>query len=240
MYRKVLSYLLSIIIVISTITSFSIVTYAKDFSGSSTGGEGTIGNIHYSYGGDVVPVLTLSGEGTVNKTNIPYNSLNGILNAYFEKVIIEAEITSIGSSAFNNWMRLSYVEIDGSVETIDSAAFANCPALTRVMILNKNTSIEDSAFSNCPNLTIYGFENTTVQEYAESHNISFSPMLIGDANLDGNINILDATAIQRHLAQIITFEKVAIAAANVNSDDDLSVIDATMIQRFIAQLIPSL
>lgn len=62
----------------------------------------------------------------------------------------------------------------------------------------------------------------------------------GDADLDGDVSVLDATEIQLHLAQLITMTDHAINLADVDMDDDLSILDATQIQLFIAQLIPEL
>ena len=59
--------------------------------------------------------------------------------------------------------------------------------------------------------------------------------LLGDVDGDGEVTIFDATAIQRHLANLPTtaFNE---AAANVDGDGEVSIFDATAIQRFLAGL----
>ncbi len=60
-------------------------------------------------------------------------------------------------------------------------------------------------------------------------------VLLGDADGDGEVTILDATCIQRHLASIPTFaynEDVA----DTDLDGSISIIDATYIQRWLASL----
>lgn len=64
--------------------------------------------------------------------------------------------------------------------------------------------------------------------------------LIGDVNGDGDINILDATEIQRHIAQLTTIPEDRLSCADANKDGQVNILDATHIQRFIAQLIPEL
>ncbi|MBQ6627041.1 MAG: dockerin type I repeat-containing protein, partial [Ruminococcus sp.] len=64
--------------------------------------------------------------------------------------------------------------------------------------------------------------------------------LIGDVDGDGKVTIIDATFIQRHIAQLTTIPENRIACADTDKDGRITIIDATMIQRFIAQLIPSL
>ena len=56
--------------------------------------------------------------------------------------------------------------------------------------------------------------------------------ILGDANSDGKVNILDATFIQRHL---VGFENsINKDAADVDGDGEITVLDATTIQRFLA------
>ena len=61
-------------------------------------------------------------------------------------------------------------------------------------------------------------------------------LLLGDANLDSDVSILDATAIQMHIARLITFSAEALLCAEVTGDNDLSILDATAIQMHIAKL----
>lgn len=58
---------------------------------------------------------------------------------------------------------------------------------------------------------------------------------LGDADNDGKVTILDATAIQRFLAQlsVLSFNE---AAADTDSSGDVDIIDATHIRRFIVDM----
>lgn len=62
-----------------------------------------------------------------------------------------------------------------------------------------------------------------------------SDFKLGDADNDGNITILDATAIQRFLAElsVLSFNE---AAADTDSSGDVDITDATRIQRFVAAM----
>lgn len=57
---------------------------------------------------------------------------------------------------------------------------------------------------------------------------------LGDVNLDGKVNITDATAIQKYLAGSIEFSEVRKLNADVNGDGNITVTDATAIQKIIA------
>lgn len=63
-------------------------------------------------------------------------------------------------------------------------------------------------------------------------------ILIGDVNLNGAINVLDATAVQKYIVKLITFsDKALIAAARCDAEDDIvSVKDATYIQMYVTKL----
>ena len=58
--------------------------------------------------------------------------------------------------------------------------------------------------------------------------------LKGDADCDTNINVKDATAIQKHIADIIVLSTQGLANAEVDGSGNLTVKDATMIQKHIA------
>ena len=61
----------------------------------------------------------------------------------------------------------------------------------------------------------------------------------GDADCDGTLAIVDATAIQRHLAGITKLSDEGVALAKVTGNPVLSILDATAIQRKLAGIITS-
>ena len=64
------------------------------------------------------------------------------------------------------------------------------------------------------------------------------PSLIwGDADGSGELDIIDATVIQRYLVGLPTSAPINMQAAIVSGDDELSIIDATWIQRKLASII---
>ena len=53
----------------------------------------------------------------------------------------------------------------------------------------------------------------------------------------GKINIKDATAIQKHLAEIVTLDSLAVEISDINSDGKVTVKDATAIQKKLVALL---
>ncbi len=60
--------------------------------------------------------------------------------------------------------------------------------------------------------------------------------LFGDVNSDFEVNIKDATLIQKASAKLIEFSEVEALCADVNSDSDVNIKDATVIQKHIASI----
>lgn len=60
-------------------------------------------------------------------------------------------------------------------------------------------------------------------------------IMYGDVDMDSSISVLDATAIQRHLAQLTTLSEEQIVVAKVTGNENLSVLDATCIQKYLAK-----
>ena len=60
-------------------------------------------------------------------------------------------------------------------------------------------------------------------------------VLIGDVNNDGNINIFDVTAIQRHLAEMELLSGDGLKAADCTGDGKVSIDDATRLQMYLAE-----
>lgn len=66
---------------------------------------------------------------------------------------------------------------------------------------------------------------------------SASALTLGDADLNGKVEVLDATAVQRHLASIKEITGDQLKNADVDGSNDVNILDATLIQQYIAQII---
>ena len=90
--------------------------------------------------------------------------------------------------------------------------------------------------------SIQGYNGTAAEQYANDNGLTFislgdkpAGMILGDADNDGEVTILDATVIQRHIAELST-ESYNEAAADADQDNMVTIMDATAIQRHIAEL----
>ena len=152
-------------------------------------------------------------------------------------------ITEIGDEAFFN-SGLESIKINDTVTTIANGAFSNCSKLTKVNVPSSVTSISDNAFSNCgENLTIIGDYGSYAEKYAKDNNITFeeNPLLIGDVNNDGAINVRDSVYILRYIALQSGYEipegALIFKRADVNGDGKVDVTDATLNQKYAMHMI---
>ena len=199
-------------------------------------------------------------------------------------VVIPDSVTFIGCSAFSECSSLTSIIIPDSVEDIGMSAFSGCSSLTLVTISEGVTAIGGNAFEGCESLTsikilnpksliydasnqdyektigdtvtIYGYDNSTAQTYAENFGNEFVSLdkalttggelevtLIGDANCDGQVTIADATTIIQYLGNSDEYalsEKGEINADCYNTGDGVIGKDASAIQMIEAGLIYSL
>lgn len=95
--------------------------------------------------------------------------------------------------------------------------------------------------SNAPTVW-FGAENVTagIVDYHETYmHIRYSytvretpPVILGDTNGDGSIDVLDAVLIQKYSVDKIKFTDEQKYAADVNGDNNTDVLDATLIQKY--------
>ncbi|WP_455259052.1 leucine-rich repeat protein [Ruminococcus sp.] len=75
---------------------------------------------------------------------------------------------------------------------------------------------------------------------SEPFDPSIVPYELGDVNLDGVVDICDATLIQKHLVDSEQFDSTQLKIADVTGDGNISIDDVTIIQKYIAELVSSL
>lgn len=63
-----------------------------------------------------------------------------------------------------------------------------------------------------------------------------APLLSGDVDYDNNISVIDATLIQRYIAELYEMDYEHEIVADFDHNGEVSVIDATWIQRSLAQM----
>ena len=148
MFKKSLSVLLAVVMMLSVFTTLPFTVNAADTDAAPTGAKsGITGGCTWTL--DDNSVLTISGNGKMEDYSFssPWRSYS------FNTVVIENGVTSIGGYAFDGCAGLTRVTIPNSVTRIGEGAFYGCTGLTSVTIGNSVTSIGVDAFRHCSRLT---------------------------------------------------------------------------------------
>ncbi|MBR0485046.1 MAG: leucine-rich repeat protein [Oscillospiraceae bacterium] len=204
----------------------------------------------------------------LTSANIPDSVLNIGTEAFrscssLRSVKIPEGVTVIQSGTFADCTALTSAEIPASVTSIEEEAFSCCSALDTVIIQNPDCEIFDAknTFSNTYdsriefysfNGTIYGYEGSTAQAYAEKYERNFAfissapetseseAILLGDVSGDGEINILDVITINKAILGKEELTEAQIKAIDFNGNGKPDSEESLTLMKYIVKLITSL
>lgn len=77
--------------------------------------------------------------------------------------------------------------------------------------------------------------NTATKTVRYTIGASQTVYALGDVNLDGLVNVIDATEIQKYSVSLISFNDLQLSLADFNKDGEINVLDSTEIQRSAVQ-----
>lgn len=142
--KKIVSMLLSVVMLCSVTTGLNLTAYAAETGDWSD-------TIKYSYD-ENTGKLTLSGQGVLRPcADLAYSTGFGMYDV--RSVVIQEGITSISDDVFASYYNLQSVKMPKGLLSIGDSAFSDCQGLSSIIIPESVTSIGDSAFSYCYNLS---------------------------------------------------------------------------------------
>ena len=203
---------------------------------------------------DTTSVLETIGDysfnGCANLSKITlYDSVTslGVASFYGDHSLTDINLQDSSVSAVPEYCfaECGIVEmiLPNSCNSIGDMAYYNCKELTKIVVPRGLAEISKSAFTGCDDFTIYCYTDSFAHEYAEENSIPYvlidAPVevtfILGDADGDSQVTILDATKIQRILVGLDEDKDGMISLrGNVNNEEKLSIMHATKIQRWIA------
>lgn len=156
-------------------------------------------------------------------------------------LIITISITAIALGT----VLLLFVTNNNAAETNTSVADDipyDAPAFEEDEALDENMNFIDKNKSSgtigiISSFKTYSSAEDEANSTAEEPTAPSEGYMLGDVNLDGEINILDATHIQKMLVSLVESDNESNALADVNADNLVDIIDATLIQKYCAGLI---
>lgn len=178
-----------------------------------------------------------------NIANIDFFSFSDCDNLI--NITIPNSVKSIGDNAFSNCKSLENIIIPDSVINIGIAAFSSCINLNEIFIPDSVTDIGVLAFLNCEMITIYGYENSYAQTYANENNIPFEVVnskpnmtdnetIKGDFDNNGSVSTSDFIGLKKYLL----FPEIHTSLINgltsdINDDGTIDVEDLVELKQIL-------
>lgn len=217
--------------------------YLGDFSGSTSTTQATTKKVTYTtgtYKTNVDDYLKMrSGAGT------SYSSIAFVPNN------VTLNVTKVSTAGGYTWGYTSYNGKTGWV-ALDFCAFVSSstvqPTTAKPAVqptTAKATVQPTTAKATVQPTTAKATQPATVQPTTvqattapvttqpSNDNNNDTPYMIGDVNLDGHVNVIDATEISKYIVSISTLSDVQRELADYNHDGEINVVDATEIQKLV-------
>lgn len=247
--KKVMSFLLLLILLIFSVISASAITVIEDNGFSyQVKSDGTLTVADYSGISNVIipaaygtqPVVGINMRAFRNNTDISSVSFDFAYN-----------LTSIGMYAFAGCTKLNNIIVPETVKTVSFGAFKECTGLTSVEFYGNRDVVPNEAFSGCGNIVQAKISDTTTEigAYAFANCMSLQYLelpstvtIIGNnAFLNDNSLTLgvwyDSYAYRYAMDNNIPYKLLdEFKLADVNMDGIVNINDVTAIQRDLAEL----
>ena len=175
-------------------------------------------------------------------------------------------LRSIGSNAFHRCTALERIVLPENVSSVEAGAFGECSALEEITFLDPECVIADDPQTVCSGIdqekmtrisnsdekqniyqfsgVIKGYKDSTAEKYAEKYGYTFvsigeaqeRPMIAGDANDDGKVNVSDAVAVLQFVANQVKYPLSERGVKNADCDGAVGITgsDALIIQQIDA------
>lgn len=196
--------------------------YLGDFSGSTSTTQATTKKVTYTtgtYKTDVDDYLNMrSGAGTSYSyvTSVPGN--------------VTLNVTKVSTAGGYTWGYTSYNGKTGWV-ALDFCTFVSSSTVQPTTAKATQPATTVPATTVQPATVQATTAPVTTQPSNDSNNDT--PYMIGDINLDGRVDVLDATEISKYVVSISTLSDVQRELADYNHDGVINVVDATEIQKLV-------
>lgn len=211
-------------------------------------------DIHKSYITlDRVSVVSCSTEAT-SHGEYAYNAIDGDINTYWHTNWTgNSDLERYIIFELNNYTYLSAIDYVPR-QSGSNGKFINCEVYTSLDGENWTLAGSAEGWSTDNSTKTIVFDESVYAKYVKVvgtqtyANFGSAAMInfyedltgrIGDVNMDGRINVRDATYIQKICAGINSANEKQLFLGDVNGDGRISVLDATEIQRYCALLIDS-
>ena len=163
-----------------------------------------------------------------------------------KSTVIPNTVTALGSSAFSGCKGLTTITIPNSVTSIGSSAFFDCKGLKDVYSYIANpsaVSMDSNVFYKNPRgsdysgrtlhvprgkVGLYQADDRWYPFFGQIVEIEPEPVLLGDVNGDGEVNITDVNVVT-DIIMGATLDAETMERADVNKDGSINISDVNVI-----------
>ena len=175
-FKKVLSLLLSFVMLLSIIAGLDLLAYAEIYEFSGYCGDNVSFNLNINTGN-----LNISGKGKMknfSSSSAPWDSNR----SYIKTITMEDGVTSIGTYAFYLCKNLTTIKVSKTIENIGDNAFCYCESLTNILIPDSVKSIGEWSFANCTDLKSFATGNSlkNIEKYSFYNCVNLESIKIGN------------------------------------------------------------
>ena len=162
--------------------------------------------------------------------------------------VVPDSVKHICGGAFLECENVTDILVPAATESIGAGAFFACMNLRTLTVLNPACEIydpdtdPDGRYEVCIYPEIFagllrGYDQSTLQQYAERHEIRFDPAERGDADGDLQVSIADAQTVLKEYTNSVAGKPASLSdaqrkAADVNGDSAVTVEDAQLILKY--------
>lgn len=191
-----------------------------------------------------------------------YLSVNpGDLSSYkdviemYKDLLFDADLNAFISTSDEKTIGFVWSEVCIEEATADEAVSTDDESFYYVLSIYKGTELVEEIKTFLPScewkfrtdgnhkavITTYNKQDEIVN-FSNVYSLDFMEInadwwgYYGDVDLNGKVNVKDATLVQKYLANMVNLDKHPLKQADVNSDGKLNIRDATVIQKYCAKL----
>lgn len=177
---------------------------------------------------------------------VTQRSVKSYMDVLYSVGITEDEMCHYGYTTFHTPIPVSFLLTKEKILAIDSIPFKQFCEVTEIELyaeykekadeeVKQNIKEQlkdypDSAnfFDNDPDYKEFVEKDTELSEIIKE--------ILGDADDDGEVTIIDATCVQKFKAELIKEDEISMTKADIDKDGAVTVIDATCIQKTLASV----
>ena len=176
---------------------------------------------------------------------------SGDFRIYYDTRFLERKSTSVNAEVLNDYYDAYEFEIQEGEVYLEFCNYQMYVPEGKSVLMavgfdfkseKVEASFDEESFMN----SLFSFESYSMRDKEENSLEVTAPdeytlgktfvVLMGDSDCSGNINVKDATLMQKVIAKIHSMDGVLTFASDVTADGNLNIRDATAIQKYCAHI----